>query len=144
MNQSGPIASSALPGPAAGGVERARGEDAMEEPWLKTGDPDLRVRSVAFWLAIFVTAAAIVMFAHLVITTAIKMDWTEILRDHCAAIFGLPGAVATAFIIVIFLRQADGPIEFEALGFKFKGAAGQVVMWVLCFLAIAAALKLVW
>jgi hypothetical protein len=49
-----------------------------------------------------------------------------------------------AFAIVVFLRQTDGPIEFEGLGFKFKGAAGQVVMWVISFSAIAGAIKLVW
>jgi hypothetical protein len=39
----------------------------------------------------------------------------------------LPIGATLAFVIVSFLRQIDGPIEFERLGFKFKGAAGQVV-----------------
>jgi hypothetical protein len=58
-----------------------------------------------FWGAILVSAAVIAAFANMIIGTALKMDWTDVLREHCAAIFGLPGAVATAFIIVIFLRQ---------------------------------------
>jgi hypothetical protein len=44
----------------------------------------------------------------------------------------------------MFLEQTSGPIEFEGLGFKFKGASGPVVLWVFCFLAIAGAIKLVW
>jgi hypothetical protein len=116
----------------------------MAEPVVRNVDTDQRIRTVTFWGAIIITTAVIAAFAHMVIGTAIKMDWTETLREHCVAVFGLPSAVATAFIIVIFLRQTDGPIEFEGLGFKVKGAAGQVVMWVLCFLAIAAALKLCW
>jgi hypothetical protein len=71
----------------------------------------------------------------------IKMKF---LSDHYAALIGLPAAVATAFAIVVFLRQTDGPVEFEGLGFKFEGAAGQVVMWVFCFLAIISAIKLLW
>jgi hypothetical protein len=68
----------------------------------------------------------------------------EILQRHYQAIIGLPAAAAVSFIIVVFLRQTEGPIEFEGLGFKLKGAAGQAVMWVVCFLAIAGAIKLVW
>jgi hypothetical protein len=71
-------------------------------------------------------------------------DWQAVLRDHFAAIIGLPGAASLAFALVVFLRQTDGPIEFEGLGFKFKGAAGQVAMWIACFLAIAGAIKLCW
>jgi hypothetical protein len=50
---------------------------------------------------------------------------------HYQAIIGLPAAAAVSFIIVIFLLQTEGPIEFEGLGFKLKGAAGQATMWVI-------------
>jgi hypothetical protein len=67
-----------------------------------------------------------------------------LLRDHFAAIAGLPGAVMVAFALVVFLRQTDGPVEFEGLGFKFKGASGQVIMWAVCFLSMAVAIKMCW
>jgi hypothetical protein len=67
-----------------------------------------------------------------------------LLRDHFAAIVGLPGAVMVAFALVVFLRQTDGPVEFEGLGFKFKGASGQVIMWAVCFLSMAVAIKMCW
>lgn len=70
--------------------------------------------------------------------------WNDILTKHVSAIYGLQIAAAVAFAIVIFLRQVDGPVEFKALGFEFKGAAGQVIMWVICFLAITVAIKLCW
>jgi hypothetical protein len=70
--------------------------------------------------------------------------WDDILRGHIAAIVGLQAAAALSFALVVFLRQVDGPIEFDGLGFKFKGGAGQVVMWVICFLAITAAIKMSW
>jgi hypothetical protein len=73
-------------------------------------------------------------------------DWyfKDVLREHAAALIELPQAAAVALGIIVFLRQTDGPIEFEGLGFKFKGAAGQVTMWILTLLAIAGAIKLVW
>jgi hypothetical protein len=104
-----------------------------------------RLRVATFWLAILAVICAGCVFAFTIYVIATQfIYWQEILKLHFAAIVGLPGAAAVAFVIVVFLRQTDGPVEFEGLGFKFKGAAGQVVMWVLCFLAIAIAIKAVW
>jgi len=115
--------------------QRSLGED--------TGDE--RIRRVAFRFAIGAASAAALVLAYLIFNAAVfPWNWPDVLEKHFHAIFGIPGAAVVAFVIVIFLRQADGPIEFEGLGFKFKGAAGQVVMWVVCFLAIAGAIKLVW
>jgi hypothetical protein len=41
-------------------------------------------------------------------------------------------------------QRARGPIEFEAFGFKLRGASGPIVLWVFCFLSIAAAFQLLW
>jgi hypothetical protein len=115
----------------------------MSDTGVQVIREDTPVRTVAFWFAILATLAAAGVFAILVVAFGVA-DWQVVLRDHFAGIIGLPGAAAVAFVIVVFLRQTEGPIEFEGLGFKFKGAAGQVVMWVLCFLAISGAIKLVW
>ncbi|MGH6840252.1 MAG: hypothetical protein ACREDT_15975 [Methylocella sp.] len=79
-----------------------------------------------------------------VIDVILNLYWTahqewyfkDVLREHGEAIMMLPEAAGIAVAIVVFLRQTDGPIEFEGLGFKLKGAAGQVFMWILTFLAI--------
>jgi hypothetical protein len=68
----------------------------------------------------------------------------DILKAHFAAIVGLPAGAAVSFILVVLLRQTEGPIHFEGLTFKFNGASGQVAMWVVCFLAFAGAIKLCW
>ena len=82
----------------------------------------------AFWLAAIAVLAAAIVFGFTIVVVATQFTyWQEVLRDHFAAIIGLPGAAAVAFALVVFLRQTDGPIEFEGLGFKFKGAAGQVI-----------------
>jgi hypothetical protein len=111
-------------------------------------EPDLHgllIRQASFWFAVTTVIGAAVVFAIAIyITAQYFTHWEEVLRDHFASIMGLPGAAAVAFTIVVFLRQTEGPIEFEGLGFKFKGAAGQVILWIACFLAIAAAIKWTW
>ncbi|MGU3475665.1 hypothetical protein [Methylobacterium sp. D48H] len=103
------------------------------------------LKFVAAILAIVVAAGSIYVFGFLVyLGSAGFKYWQEVLRDHFAAIIGLPGAAAVSFAIVVFLRQTEGPIEFEGLGFKFRGAAGQVVMWIACFLTITAAIRMCW
>jgi hypothetical protein len=99
----------------------------------------------AFWFALFGALCTVGVYLYFLFVAASGFPYAnEILKDHYAAIIGLPASAAVSFILVVFLRQTDGPIEFEGLGFKFKGASGQVVMWVLCFLAFAGAIKLCW
>jgi hypothetical protein len=45
-----------------------------------------------------------------------------------------------ATFIILFLRYSAGPIEFEGLSFRFKGASGPVVLWALVFLVIVVGL----
>jgi uncharacterized membrane protein len=68
----------------------------------------------------------------------------EAVRDHFAALVGLPAAALAALCLVLVLEVKSGPIEFEGFGFKFRGASGEVILWVICFLAIATAIKLLW
>jgi hypothetical protein len=68
----------------------------------------------------------------------------EMLCKHFVAIVGIPVAAATAFAIVVFLRQTEGRLDFQGLGFKFNSASGQVAMWVVCFLALVGAIRLLW
>src|SRR3989442_4797467 len=59
-----------------------------------------------------------------------------VVLDNFAASVGLPAAAAAALFIVLVLKVTNGPIEFEGLGFRFKGAAGPIVFWIMCFLAM--------
>lgn len=61
--------------------------------------------------------------------------------EQIPATIGLPLA---ALCLVMVLENTSGPIEFEGLGFKFKGASGPIVLWCIVFLCMAAAIKLVW
>ena len=64
--------------------------------------------------------------------------------EHPAAMLGLPLIAIGALSLVLILRSTSGPIEIDVLGLKFKGAAGPIIMWVLTFLAMALAVKLLW
>jgi hypothetical protein len=67
-----------------------------------------------------------------------------VLKEHFAATIGLPMAALLAAFIVVAHRNPEGPVKFEGLGMKFVGASGQVSLWVVCFLSIAAAIRLLW
>jgi hypothetical protein len=67
-----------------------------------------------------------------------------IIFQHFPAVVGLPMVAGLAFLIVILLPQAYGRIEFKVFGLSFKGAAGPVVLWLLCFLGISLTVKVLW
>lgn len=67
------------------------------------------------------------------------------IQNHFAALMCVPMAALMAMCVVILLRYAAGPIKLKLpAGFELEGAAGPVVLWVVCFLAIVTAIKLVW
>ena len=64
--------------------------------------------------------------------------------QHFTALVGLPAAGTCSFMIVIALRHLEGPIEIEGLGFKFKGASGPAILWMICLLVITWSIKILW
>jgi hypothetical protein len=60
------------------------------------------------------------------------------------SVVGIPFAMIAAFVVVSILEQTSGPIELSGAGFSFKGAAGQVLFWILVFLAIVYAIHALW
>lgn len=114
-------------------------------------DPEDRIRTirreVALWLIVIgATLFASVYLVFVVHSIFISEDkWLiGIARKHFAATVGLPlAAVAATFVVSIFEITA-GKIEFEGLGFKFRGASGPVILWIFCFLAISGAVSLLW
>jgi hypothetical protein len=117
-------------------------EKNRKEKVAGRADTSWTAASVIAWSIVSVLFFAIIIFVGSMCTNGI--DWKPVLKANAPAIIGLQVAGAVAFGLVVFLRQTDGPIEFEGLGFKIKGAAGQVVMWVVCFLSIAGAIRWLW
>ena len=98
-----------------------------------------------------VRIVSLVVLASIVIALIafVIMRWNDpeirkIAADHLRATVGLPIAGVFALLIIAVFRTTSGQIEFSGLGFTFKGASGPIVMWVLCFLAIAGSLRMLW
>src|SRR5262245_22999957 len=104
------------------------------------GDPR---RVIAWVLIVTVPVAAGAILAGLLTLLPVE-TLQQITTDHFAAVVGLPLAALLAAFVVVALRHTGGPLKFEAFGFKFEGGAGQVILWVICFLAITAAIRVVW
>jgi len=70
--------------------------------------------------------------------------WVDLVRQQIPAMIGLPAAAVASLGLVLLLENTSGAIEFEAVGLKFRGASGPIVLWVVAFLAMALAIKLTW
>jgi TRAP-type C4-dicarboxylate transport system permease small subunit len=101
------------------------------------------LRKTAFAITVFIAVLVCTTLFVLLLHTGFDF-WKDILHDHFMGTAGLIGIWVTAFGIVTFLRQSEGPIEFEALGMKFKGGAGQVIMWSIAIVVLSLCAKLLW
>ena len=68
----------------------------------------------------------------------------SIIIKHYPATIGLPIVALTSLVLIYLLEYSRGPIEFEGLGFTFKGAAGPLIFWVICFVAISLSISMLW
>jgi hypothetical protein len=114
---------------------------------LKKESTDL-ARNAVIWMTI-IGAAGIATSYTLILTFWVWRgdSWVVgIFRDHFAVIIGLPLAAMLSFILVVLFEARFDSIEMEAFhGFiKFRGASGPIVLWVLCFLSMAASIRLLW
>jgi hypothetical protein len=69
---------------------------------------------------------------------------TEFVIKNFPTIIGLPFASIAAFIVVALFKQSETAIEFEAVGVKLKGAAGEIILWLICFIVIVGAISILW
>ena len=117
----------------------------MTETKIPGGDDRMeRMRKlIILMLALYAIGGLVVLFALL---WRSRMDpvLTQIVTSNFAAIIGLPFCALASFIVVALFRQSEGPLEFEALSIKLKGAAGEILLWNVSFIVMVAALKLLW
>jgi hypothetical protein len=104
------------------------------------------LRKVAPWVAaigvLFGVATAVVLAIRFVFIE--PQATRRVLEGQVRAIVGVPMSAASAFCVVWLLEATSGRIEFEVIGFKFRGAAGPVVLWVMCFLSFVLSTFLLW
>lgn len=104
-----------------------------------------RIRRLTVGISVLIAGATVAALCLVAASMYFMFPtWQALIAEHFQAMIGLPGCALVAFAVVVLLRQVDGAIEFEGLGFKFKGTSGQVAMWAACLLALAGALKLLW
>ena len=103
---------------------------------------DLYWLSRAFSLALFVVIAAVLLW--LLVTEWYNAKLRQFIIDHFPATVGIPVAGVYAFLVVAIFESTQGNVKSDILGLKFEGAAGPIVMWLLCFLSLIAAIRLLW
>jgi len=68
--------------------------------------------------------------------------WTAFVLANFGLVLGLPMAAALAFgVIVAFQTTSEGPVSLKFGPLEFTGPAGPIVLWVVCFLSIVAAIE---
>ena len=89
-------------------------------------------------------------FGFLIVSTiwpeTIKESWfLELVRKRPGGTVGIAIAALSAFTIVWVLDIfSTEPIKIELWVLKFEGAAGPVILWILCFLAIVYGADVLW
>ncbi len=117
----------------------------QENPERPSPSSEDRLRIAMAWFAVAGTGLLGVLAFALILWRGFKdQSWLSTAQQHFAAIIGLPMAALAALFIVLVLRIATGPIEVELGPLKFRGAAAPVVFWLICFIAIALMIKLLW
>jgi hypothetical protein len=70
--------------------------------------------------------------------------WYEIAKEHFAAVIGLPTAALAAAALVRIFKISEAKVTLKALGIELDTTSSSVILWVIVFLSIAAAVKLLW
>lgn len=105
------------------------------------------VRRIIVWVAISATGLLSAVGAYPIVSADLEnKSWiTGVIQRHFAATEGLPFIAGLAFLLVITFEARFDAIEMEFFGVvKLKGASGPIVLWALCFLTMAASLKMLW
>jgi hypothetical protein len=119
---------------------------------LETDDSksELALRRVAAWSAILGTSLLGAYFFAFLVYHSLRPTFSSgswfigIIDKHYAATIAVPLSAIASLCVVLALKTTAGAIEFEALGFKFRGASGPLVFWLICFLAMIWAVWLLW
>jgi hypothetical protein len=117
---------------------------------MSTSNVNERESYILRWFATWAIVLLMVVSAFLALFLVVQVfyrdpaQYGKFVYDHIRAVVGVPMAAASAFCVVLFLEVRGGPMEFEAMGFSFRGAAAPAVIWIFAFLAFASVIRLLW
>jgi hypothetical protein len=127
------------------GLDRENRQDSQEVgPGEQKEETFLRISFR--WVTLILTTTGAYFISILLASFFWQQEpwFMRIMKEHFAAFFGIPMATLIALAIVIVLRISAGPIEAEFSEIKLRGAAGEVLFWVICFLSVVAAIAWLW
>jgi len=112
--------------------------------WL-TRDEELRKLLKVIILLGF-TLFFVLFFSYMIFGILIDPEsWIiQKIKANFAATIGIAFAALSALFIVLLLQYSVGHIRLKGLGFEFEGASAPTVLWLFCFLAIVAGMKILW
>jgi hypothetical protein len=119
--------------------------NGTEKNSIPTDSPE-SLRRFASWVFVICSCLLTLAIAFAVVWIGIKSpNYFIVSVRHFPVVVGLPLAGVAALFIVIVCKIVSGEkLSFSVFGFKFEGASGPVVLWVLCFLAITLAIFMLW
>jgi len=110
-----------------------------------------RLKRFATWGVVIGTAVWTTFFFGFLVVSAlfpnvIPDSWfLQMIREHPAGTLGVAMGAISAFSVVAVLNVfARDPIEIRFFQFELRGAAGPVVLWVVCFLAFVLGAEVLW
>jgi hypothetical protein len=111
--------------------------------FLRFGDRAIKVASMMLLSALISLGAAYFACAAYVLLAGNETAWGQALRANGADALGVPSAALAAFALVVLLPTIiNEPVEFEGFTIKIKGPTVQIVLWVICFICIVGARRL--
>ena len=123
---------------------------AQDRPRTARGSTG-RLKELATWGVVIGTALWTTFFfgflvAGALFPQAVPESWfLRMVQEHPGGTIGIAISAISAFSVVAVLDVLSrDPIEIKFLGFELKGAAGPVVLWTVCFLALVAGGELLW
>jgi hypothetical protein len=110
-----------------------------------------RLKNWATWGVVIGTGGWIIFGFSLIIASAlfpnaVPESWLLLLlREHPGGTVMIAVCAISAFSVVAVLDVLSrDPIEIRFFQFQLKGAAGPVVLWVVCFLTLVAGFHTLW
>src|SRR5713101_814324 len=129
-------------------LDRQHGTDAKTQSSRAAHD---RLKNWATWGVVIGTAAWVTFGFSLIVVsalipTAVPESWLlQMIRGHPGGTMGVSVCTISAFSVVAVLDVLSrDPIEIRFFQFELKGAAGPMVLWVLCFLTMVAGFQILW
>jgi hypothetical protein len=122
----------------------ARGARYLQDSVRNSKEPNQSQPSVGRRVSLAVAAILVYIVFAAWSLFAFENPESRLIIGHFTAIVALPMAAALAFILVTLMPVNYGRVELQALGITLKGASAPIVLWVICFVVIVVAVKILW